>query len=233
MVAELIVWYLVFVFSTTCHEAAHAYLAFRGGDLTAYEGGQVTLDPTPHIRRSPFGMVVIPLFSFLYVGWMIGWASTPFDPEWGRRHPKRQALMSLAGPAANLLLAAIALVAIRALIAANVFEAPRHVGYSRLVEVPGSDGRSALAALAMALSVMLNLNVLLGLFNLMPIPPLDGAGVVQGISPRHTVPLYDRLRETPLMQMVGLLIAWKLFSYLAGPAFSLTLWLVHPNVLYR
>jgi Zn-dependent protease len=233
MVAELFVWYLVFVFSTTCHEAAHAYLAFRGGDLTAYEGGQVTLDPTPHIRRSPFGMIFVPLLSFVQMGWMIGWASTPFDAEWGRRHPKRQAVMSLAGPIANLLLAGIALAALRLLIATDVFDAPRQVGFSQLVEVPGGDGRSVLSAVAMALSVMLNLNVLLGLFNLMPIPPLDGAGVMQGIAPRQTASLYDRMRETPLMQLVGLLLAWQLFSLIAGPAFSFTLWLVHPDIVYR
>ena len=99
MIANLIVWYIVFVFSTTFHEFAHAFVAYKGGDLTAYEGGHVSLDPIPHIRRSPFGMVLVPLISFWQMGWMIGWASVPYDPEWGRRHPRRQALMSLAGPA--------------------------------------------------------------------------------------------------------------------------------------
>src|SRR4051794_31872845 len=56
-------WYFVFLFSTTFHEAAHAWVAQRGGDLTAYEGGQVSLDPRPHIRREPWGMVVLPLLS--------------------------------------------------------------------------------------------------------------------------------------------------------------------------
>ena len=66
------VWYLVFLFSTTCHEAAHALAAKWGGDLTAFEGGQVTLNPIPHIRRSPFGMVIVPIASFALGGWMIG-----------------------------------------------------------------------------------------------------------------------------------------------------------------
>ena len=72
-------WYVVFVFSVTCHEAAHAFAAMKLGDKTAYHGGQVTLDPTPHVRRSPFGMVVVPILSFLLGGWMIGWASAPYD----------------------------------------------------------------------------------------------------------------------------------------------------------
>src|SRR2546422_6505961 len=71
-------WYLVFLFSTTFHEAAHAWVAQLGGDLTAYEGGQVSLDPRPHIRREPWGMVVLPLISVLMFGWPFGFASTPY-----------------------------------------------------------------------------------------------------------------------------------------------------------
>src|SRR5688572_31775898 len=114
--AELAIWYLVFVFSTTCHEAAHAWAAHRGGDPTAYADGHVSLDPLPHIRRSPMGMVVIPIISFLMGGWMIGWASVPLNPEWARQYPRRAALMSLAGPAANLTLALVAFGIMRGLI---------------------------------------------------------------------------------------------------------------------
>ena len=56
-------WYVVLLLSTTCHEAAHALAAKLGGDLTAFHGGQVSLDPVPHIRREPFGMVVFPILS--------------------------------------------------------------------------------------------------------------------------------------------------------------------------
>src|SRR5471032_1348344 len=68
----LLVWYLVFLFSTTFHEFAHAFLAYKGGDLTAYETGHVTLDPFPHIRRSQIGMVIVPLISYVQLGWMVG-----------------------------------------------------------------------------------------------------------------------------------------------------------------
>src|ERR1700682_2329265 len=106
------IWYVAFLFSTTCHEAAHAFVAKRGGDKTASEGGQVSLNPIPHIRREPFGMVLVPLLSYFINQSMIGWASAPFDPEWERRHPRRAGWMALAGPAANfslMLLAAIGL----------------------------------------------------------------------------------------------------------------------------
>jgi hypothetical protein len=96
-----LVWYMVFLFSVTLHEAAHAWAAQRGGDPTAYLGGQVSLDPRPHIRREPFGMVILPLFTAITSGWPIGYASTPYDPVWALNHPRRAAWMSLAGPAAN------------------------------------------------------------------------------------------------------------------------------------
>ena len=79
------IWYIVFLFSTVAHEAAHGWVAHLGGDSTAYSGGQVTLDPLVHIRRTPWGMVLIPILSFFQTGWMMGWASVPFDAEWGKR----------------------------------------------------------------------------------------------------------------------------------------------------
>src|SRR6266849_7560343 len=107
--------YIVFLFSTTCHEASHALAAKIGGDSTAAMGGQVSLNPIPHIRRSPFGMVVFPILSFfLSGGGMIGWASAPYDPLWERRHPRRSAWMALAGPAANFTLMLLAVGALQA-----------------------------------------------------------------------------------------------------------------------
>ena len=107
-------WYAVFLLSLTCHEAAHAFMAYRGGDPTAYAGGQVTLNPLPHIQREPFGTIVIPLITFVSMGWMMGWASAPYDPLWEDRHPRRAAAMAAAGPAANAILALMALLALKA-----------------------------------------------------------------------------------------------------------------------
>ena len=101
-------WYASFILSTVIHEAAHAWAALKLGDETAYEGGQVSLNPEPHIRREPFGMVVIPLLTYFIGGWMMGWASAPYDPTWAMQYPKRAALMALAGPVSNLCLAVIA-----------------------------------------------------------------------------------------------------------------------------
>jgi len=102
--ADGLLYYVVFLFSTTLHEAAHAWAAARGGDLTAYQGGQVSLSPVPHIRREPIGMVVLPLFAVLTTGWPFGYASALYNPDWARRCPHRAAWMALAGPAVNLTL---------------------------------------------------------------------------------------------------------------------------------
>src|SRR2546426_581765 len=94
-----LLWFIAFLFSTTVHEAMHAFVAYRGGDPTAYLGGQVSLSPLPHIRREPIGMLVVPLLTAFTNGWALGWASTPYDPLWAARHPRRAASMAAAGPA--------------------------------------------------------------------------------------------------------------------------------------
>lgn len=213
--ADFLVWYFAFVFSTTCHEAAHALAARRGGDDTAYALGHVTLDPMPHIRREPFGMVLVPIISFFQLGWMVGWASVPYDPSWGSRYPRRWALMSLAGPATNFLLAILSLVTIRVLGSVGVV----HLTYAGARLSGSGDFSSPLGALAAVLSAMLQLNVILGLYNLIPVPPLDGAAVVEGFGPPGVRAFYQRIRYQPMAQLVGLVLAWLLFPKLLQPAF--------------
>jgi len=154
------IWYIAFLFSTTCHEAAHALVAKIGGDTTAASGGQVTLNPVPHIQREPWGMVVIPLISFaLSKGQsMFGWASAPYDPHWERRHPHRAALMALAGPATNYLLMFLAVIGFR---------------LGTAMHWIGSDpatGRRDFPSVV--LLVFFTLNLLLGTFNLSTCCPL-------------------------------------------------------------
>ncbi len=217
-IPSLVAMYLLFLFSTTCHEAAHAFAAHRGGDDTAYSLGHVTLDPTPHVLRSPWGMVVAPLIGLFYMGFPLGWASVPFDPHWGRRHPLRQAGMSFAGPLANFSLAFLAIVTLRVLIASGVYHLNGtgvEAGFVYLNE--GVPQNSPLAAIAFLLSNLFSLNLLLGLFNLMPFPPLDGAGVAEGVSPRWLGSLYDRLREIPGHEFLGWMAASQLFRYAITP----------------
>ena len=221
------IWFTAFLFSTTVHEAAHAFVAWRLGDPTAYHGGQVSLNPAPHVAREPIGMLVLPLLTSLTQGWAIGWASAPYDPYWADRYPKRAAIMSAAGPGGNLLIALLALGLLKVGLGAGLFIAPEYVSFSSLVEM--ASGPNFLTA---TLSVLLMLNVLLGVFNLLPLPPLDGASVITVFLPD---PLADRMRElarNPMFSMFGLVVAWQVFPAIARPLFSFVLTIVHPSVGY-
>lgn len=221
-------WYPVFLFSTTLHEFAHAYMAKRGGDDTAYEGGQVSLNPVPHLQREPFGMVVVPIVSFLLGGWMIGWASTPFDPAWAERHPKRAAWMSLAGPIANLLLVVLAALAIRAGVAAEVFWAPSSITFSRVTAAT----QPQLEVVAQVLSITFTLNLILFVLNLMPIPPLDGSGAMPLVLKGRALEHYNALRAQPAMALLGLIVLWNVFGYVFSPIHVAALNLLYPGMGY-
>lgn len=221
-------WFVAFLFSTTVHEAMHAFVAWKGGDPTAYHGGQVSLSPVPHVKREPIGMVVVPLLTALTQGWSIGWASTPYDPYWAARHPKRAALMSAAGPAGNLMIALVALLAIKVGLTTGYFVAPDTVRYAHLVDLPDG-GRSFVGAL---LSIFLTLNVLLAAFNLLPLPPLDGGAILEIFLPAHLAQQLGEFSRQPMFQLIGLLIAWRVFPAIADPLFVLVLKAVHPGESY-
>jgi Zn-dependent protease len=219
-----ILWFVAFLFSTTVHEAMHALVAWKGGDPTAYHGGQVSLSPIPHIKREPIGMLVVPLVTALTQGWAMGWASAPYDPLWAERHPRRAALMAAAGPAGNLLIALVALIGLKTGLLLGVFTAPDRAAFHALV----ADAAGTATFFGSLLSVLLVLNVLLGLFNLLPLPPLDGAAVLNGLLPeRHAIRLME-LQSNAMMSLVGLVVAWQVFPFLTDPLFSALLRLVHP-----
>jgi Zn-dependent protease len=222
-------WFLAFLFSTTVHEAMHALVALRLGDPTGYHGGQVSLSPVPHVRREPIGMLLVPLVTALTQGWAIGWASTPYDPRWAARYPKRAALMAAAGPAGNLGIAIVALVLIKAGLAGGWFLAPDSVNFERIVTSAGGGGRSFAGEL---LSIFLTLNVFLCAFNLIPLPPLDGATVIGLVLPEAAALKVRELSHSPMFQMMGLLVAWYVFPLIVGPLFALILKAVHPGTPY-
>jgi Zn-dependent protease len=218
------IWYLAFLFSTTCHEAAHALAAKWGGDLTAFEGGQVTLNPVPHIMRSPFGMVIVPILSFLVGGWMIGWASAPYDPYWQRRHPHRSAWMALAGPAANFIIMLLAAGAIRAGVAMGAFVPPGTItGFSELTVSASGDP----TFLSSVLSILFVLNLLLGTFNLLPVPPLDGHAGIMLFMPENLALRYLDFIQEGTFAMLGLLIAWTAFGRIFSVVFDIGLRLLY------
>lgn len=199
-------WEMVFllfvtlIISLTVHEASHALFALHGGDRTAYHAGQVTLNPIAHMRREPFGMVALPILSLLMSqgSMCFGFAHAPIDARWAYDNPKKAALMSAAGPLSNLLLAAIA------------FTILWFIGR------PESDTAEAIRRIA---KVFLLLNLLLTIFNLIPLPPLDGAGVVQGLVPSLRG-LYDHIQRIPYSTIVIFVLLIQVLPYLFWPVFD-------------
>ncbi len=203
LIALGFIWYVAFLFSTTCHEAAHALAAKIGGDDTAFAGGQVSLNPVPHIQREPWGMVVIPVLSLIVNGSLIGWASAPYNPEWERRHPKRAAWMALAGPGTNYTLMLLAAVLMR-------------IGWSQhWLHRDILTGRPDFAGTVLA--AFFSLNLLLGTFNLLPVPPLDGSRAIMLFMGDARARRYlDWLRGNSY-GIVGLLLAVVTFRYIYEP----------------
>ncbi|MFL6624669.1 MAG: site-2 protease family protein [Sulfurifustaceae bacterium] len=219
-----LVYLVVFLFSVTLHEAAHAWAAKLGGDLTAYHGGQVSLDPIPHIKREPIGMLVLPLVSVIASGWPLGFASAPYDPIWAREYPKRAALMALAGPAANLLVVLIAAGLLR-LGLATVFHPPHAIRFGQLAL---AEENSIWAGAAFLLSVLFSMNLLLAIFNMLPLPPLDGSGALPLLLDDKTTDVYlDFMWSNPTIGWVGLFIAWQIFGGLFRPIFQIAAGLLY------
>ena len=228
--ADGLLWYVVFLFSTTLHEAAHAFTAMKMGDYTAYRGGQVTLNPMPHIRREPFGTVIMPILSFFLSGWMMGWASAPYNPEWALRYPKRSALMALAGPAANIVLVLVSAAFIRLGMFYDVFAAPDRISFMHITEAVAGGNWTHVATM---LSVFFSLNLLLFAFNLLPMPPLDGSGALPLFMSEKLGQRYMHVQHRSGWAIFGLLVAWKLFGYVYSPVHALAISLLYPGVQYR
>jgi Zn-dependent protease len=219
-IVDGIKWYLVFLFSTSCHEAAHAWSALRLGDDTAFNGGQVNLDPTPHIKREPFGMVLVPILSYFLGGWIIGWASTPYNPKWAESHPRRAAAMSLAGPAANLGLLMLSILFMRLGVEWNVFRASAVPSFIDIVVSAGSNDGFGMFC-AKFLSLFFSLNLILTIFNLLPFPPLDGSNFPALLLPSQLADKYWTFIRQPIFLWLGLFLAWKIFGAFFSSVFHI------------
>jgi len=201
-IVNAFIWYVSFLFSTTCHEAAHALAAKWQGDETAARGGQVTLNPLPHIQREPWGMVLVPIASVLISqgNSLFGWASAPFDPEWEWKFPKKSALMAMAGPAANFTLMFLAVIGVQV---GRHFDVFRNESWGPFA--------------SQAVWIMFSLNLLLGLFNLVPAPPLDGSAAIMIFMSDATARRYLDWLRGGSFGLFGLVIAIMVFRYAYAP----------------
>jgi Zn-dependent protease len=183
---------IVLVLAFSVHESAHAYVAMRLGDPTAYMMGRVTLNPLKHM--DPWGSVVVPLISLFYGGFLIGWAKPcPVTLRNFKNVRRDDILTSLAGPASNLVMASGALILLVLFkhagggvsIGAAMAMADRVEG----IDVSGLK----LFPVALFLYYAVTINLLLFVFNLFPIPPLDGSHVLRNFLPYNVEKVYNQI----------------------------------------
>ena len=207
-VAQIFIAFIVLLFSLTVHESAHAWTANRLGDPTARELGRISLNPIVHADL--IGTVVFPLLALVGGVPLIGWAKPV--PVNVRRlgHPRRDyMLVAAAGPASNLLLAFGAALAIRL-----VPVSPVMLGEPNLS-----------APIASLLTRAIQLNVLLAVFNMIPIPPLDGGNVLGGLLPRRLLGSFNAVRPYGILILYALMFTGRLQYLIVPPSRLLVSWL--------
>ena len=191
----------ILFFCIIIHECAHGYVALHFGDTTAQDMGRLTLNPLPHIDL--FGTIILPLMLLMMKsGFLFGWAKpVPVNP-YNFDDPKRDMMwVALAGPVSNLLLAVVFSILYHLLM--------RFTGLYHLMRFTGVFG---IVSLVFGYGVVINL--VLAVFNLIPVPPLDGSRVLSGLLPEDLAYKYERI--TPF----GFII---IFVLLMGGLFSI-LW---------
>jgi len=210
-VFTVIIQFLVLLLSLTIHECAHAWTANRLGDPTASLLGRVSLNPIVH--SDLWGTIIFPLIGLRY-GFMFGWAKPVPVNTANLRNPSRDhMLVAAAGPVSNMVLATVMFTALMVMksLSAGAEDIVRTVVYFRVPHEPG-----VLAPLAMFAFYGMIINVVLAIFNLIPVAPLDGAAVLSGLLPRNLAEGLDRLQAYSFMIFILLLVT-GIPSYLFDP----------------
>jgi Zn-dependent protease len=201
-IITLVISLFVLLFAITIHEASHGWAAYKLGDYTAYSMGRVTLNPIAHIDL--IGTIILPLFLVLIHAMPFGWAKpVPVNPL-NLKNPRRDNLwISAAGPASNLTVAALGLVAIVVL----KFLSPGVAVFLRSFLLGRGSlppGFYPLEGLALILFYGVLINAYLAIFNLIPVPPLDGSGVLLAFLSDEAAQAYERIRPFGFLIVIGL-----------------------------
>ena len=198
--ARVFIQFIVLLFSLTVHETAHAWTASRLGDQTARLLGRVSLNPVVH--ADPIGTVLFPLLGMISGFPLIGWAKpVPVNVRNLKNGRRDYVLVAAAGPASNLLLAVLASISL-----GLITVSPMRLGEPNVS-----------APLASLLSTAIITNVLLAVFNMIPIPPLDGGNVLGGLLPRSLGARYDALMRPYGFILLYALLLTRGFDYLVVP----------------
>jgi Zn-dependent protease len=209
----LVLWFIVFLFSLSFHEAAHAWTSEKFGDSTGRDQGRITLNPIPHIDL--FGTIIFPLFG-MFGGFMFGWAKpVQTNPLAWRDKTKANIMVSAAGPASNAILATVAFVILKIMLMSG---AVRWLGYDHQLVGPYQPG--LLVPISMLLTIMLSLNIILCLFNFIPVPPLDGSHILESLLPYEMARAYEQIRPFGMILLVALILL-GVFGFIYYPVFGL------------
>jgi Zn-dependent protease len=189
---------IVFLFAISFHESAHAWMANLRGDPTARMLGRITLNPIKHI--DPLGTIVLPAIALYYHIPVLGWAKpTPVDPRNFKNHVLDDILTAVAGPVSNFLVASLAVFAL------GMIKHVSPVGQQIIFGIPQGvslEMNSPLVPLCLLLYQFMIINVVLGVFNLIPVPPLDGSHVLRHFLPPPVLRVYDTVGMFGLMALV-------------------------------
>jgi Zn-dependent protease len=200
-IVEILYQMIAFLFAISVHESAHAWTASRCGDPTARMLGRVSLNPIRHIDL--FGTIILPLVAAISGIPLLGWAKpTPVDPRNFRNPMWDDILTSVAGPVSNFIVATGALLVLGAISVSSAS------GHALITDLPGgfngAPSESALTPVAMLLYALMIINIVLAVFNLIPVPPLDGSHVLRHFLPESARVVYDRIGIFALLALVYL-----------------------------
>jgi Zn-dependent protease len=182
-IIEGIISLFVVLFAITVHEASHGWAALKMGDPTAYQLGRISLNPIRHI--DPIGTILLPLMLIIMGAPPFGWAKpVPVNPLNLKNPRKDNLIISIAGPVSNISVAVIAFIVLKILMNLN----------PSLFYSSGGGISNLLSPLITIVYYTIVINVILAFFNLIPIPPLDGSGVVMGLISEEAAQKYEQIR---------------------------------------
>lgn len=200
-IVEIIYQMIAFLFAISVHESAHAWTASRCGDPTARMLGRISLNPIHHI--DPIGTIVMPVVAAITGVPLLGWAKpTPVDPRNFHNPMLDDILISVAGPVSNFIVATGALLVLGGISVSSA--TGRAVVMGLLTGVSEGASDSMLTPIAMLLFELMIINIVLAVFNLIPVPPLDGSHVLRHFLPDSALVIYDRIGIFGLLALVYL-----------------------------